>query len=187
MKVQMPESVDVFAFVTADLAGFIAVLGGLCPRTVDRPAALTLEEPVALHPAQQRDVGRQGTGLGLLLHHHRQVVKMELVTPTGMLPVLLAQQLDELGSHRGMLPVVGADLALERLHRPGLGAQGLVIPALDRGKPQYDPFSGDGVAPLPGGQLLELGLELAWGGRRGQKQSDNAEAKMRPPFVGAQG
>src|SRR5208283_2656446 len=118
MKVQMPESVDVFAFVTADLAGFIAVLGGLGPRTVDRPPALTLEEPVALHPAPQRDVGRQGSGLGLLLHHHRQVVKMELVTPTGMLPVLLGQPLDELGSHRGMLPVVGADLALERLHRP---------------------------------------------------------------------
>jgi hypothetical protein len=49
------------------------------------------------------------------------------------------------------------------------------------------PFSGNGVAPLPGGQLLELCLELAWGGRRGQKQSDNAEAKMRPPLVGSRG
>ena len=187
MKIQMPEAVDVFALVTADLPGFIAPLGRLRSRTVDRPPARPLEQAVAFHIAQQRNIGRHRAGLRLLLDQHRQVVEMKLVTPTGMLPVLLGQQFDELGIDRGMLPVVGADFAFERLHRPGLGAEGLVIPALDRGKPQYDPFSGDGVAPLPGGQLLELGLELAWGGRRGQKQSDNAEAKMRPPFVGAQG
>jgi hypothetical protein len=57
---------------------------------------------------------------------------MELVTPTGMLPVLLGQQLDEPGSKRGVLPVVGADFAFESFDQPGLGAEGFVIPALDR-------------------------------------------------------
>ena len=61
---------------------------------------------------------------------------MELVTPTGMLPVLLGQQFDEPGSKRGVPPVVGADFAFERFDRPGLGAEGLVIPALNRGKPE---------------------------------------------------
>src|SRR6266566_426347 len=131
MKIQMPESVNIFALVTADLPGFIAMLSRLSARTVDWPAARTFEQPVALHIAQERDVGRHGAGLGLLFHQHRQVVGMELVTPTGMLPVLLAQQFDEPGSKRGMLTVIGADFALERFHRPGFRAEGFVIPSLD--------------------------------------------------------
>ncbi len=93
MKIQVPESVDVFTFVTADLPAFVAVLGHLGSRTVDWPSAWTLEQAVVLHAAQQRDVGRHGTRFRLLLHHHCQVVKMQLVAPTGMLPVLLGQQL----------------------------------------------------------------------------------------------
>ena len=108
MKIQMPKSVNVFALVTADLPGFIAKLSRLSAGTVARPPASTLEQPVALHITPQRGVRRHGAGLGLLFHQHGQVVTVELVTPTGVLPVLLGQQADEPGSKRGVLPVVGA-------------------------------------------------------------------------------
>ena len=36
MKIQMPERVDILAFVTADLASLIAMLGRLSAGTVDR-------------------------------------------------------------------------------------------------------------------------------------------------------
>ena len=102
----------------------------------NRPTTSPLEQPVALHAAQQRGIGRHGTGLGLLFHHHRQVVAVKRVAPTGMLPVLLAQQFAESGSQRGMLAMIGADLALERFDRPGLGVEGFVIPAFDGRKPE---------------------------------------------------
>ena len=97
MKIQMPESVDVFALETADLPGLVATLGCLRSRTVNRSAAGALEQPVTFHIAPKRGVRRDGAGLRLLFHQHRQVVKMKLVTPTGMLPALLDQQVDELG------------------------------------------------------------------------------------------
>ena len=83
---------------------------------------------------------------------------MKLVTPTGVLPVLLGQQWNEAGMERGMLSVIGADFALEHFDRAGLGAEGLVIPALNGRMPEQDPFLGNGVAPLFGGQFFELGL-----------------------------
>ena len=97
MKIQMPESIDIFAFVAADLPGFVAPLGCSRSGTVDRPAARTLEQPVTFHVTQEGDVGRHGTGLGLLFRHHGQVVEMKLVTPTGVLPVLLGQQWNDPG------------------------------------------------------------------------------------------
>src|SRR5467141_1427720 len=88
MKIQMPQSVDILAFVTADLAGLITMLGHLSARTVRRPTASSLEQPVAFHVAQQRDIGRHGAGLRLLLDQHRQIVGVKLITPTGMLAML---------------------------------------------------------------------------------------------------
>jgi len=40
------------------------------------------------------------------------------------------------------------------------------------------------AAPLFGGQFLKLPLQLAAAGRRRQKRSDDAEAKVRPAFMG---
>ena len=154
---------------------------------MDRPPARTLEQAVALHVTQKRGVRRHGAGLRLLLHQRRQVVKMKLVTPTGMLLVLLGQPLDESGTEGGMPSVIGADLALKRLDRPGLGTKGSVIPPLDSGKPEKNPFSGNGMSPLFGGQFLELGLKLAASGRCSQKPSDHAEPKMRPALMGPEG
>src|SRR5207249_11230904 len=54
MKIQMPKSVDIFALVTADLAGLITMPGHLSARTVNRPAASALEERVAFHITDQR-------------------------------------------------------------------------------------------------------------------------------------
>ena len=101
-----------------------------------------------------------------------------------MLPALLDQQVDELGVERRMLAVIGTDFAPERFHRPGLGTKGLVIPPLNGGQPEDNPFSGNGVAPLFGGQFLELPLQFAAAGRRRQKRPDDAEAKMRPALMG---
>ena len=84
---------------------------------------------------------------------------------------------------RGMLSVIGADFALEHFNRAGLGAESFVIPALDGRKPEQNPFLRNRVAPLFGGQFLELGLQLASGRRRSQKRSDDAEPKMGPAFM----
>jgi len=65
--------------------------------------------------------------------------------------------------------VIGADFAFEGFDRPGLGAERFVIPALDHGKPEDHPVAGNRVTPLFGRQFLELPLELAARGRRGQK------------------
>ena len=83
-----------------------------------------------------------------------------------------------------MLAVIGTDFAFERLDRAGLGAEGLVKPALDGGHPEHHPFSGNGVAPLFGGQFLESPLQFPAAGRRRQQRSDHAEAKMRPVLMG---
>ena len=184
MKIQMPEAVDVFALVTSNFTGLITPLGRLRSQTVSRPAARPLEQAVTFHIAPERGVRRHGASLGLLFHQGGHVVKMKLIAPTGMLPALLDQQLDELGGERRMLAVIGTDFAPERFHWPGLGTKSLVIPPLNGGQPEHHPFPGNGVAPLFGGQFLELPLQFAGAGRRRQKRSDDAEAKMRPALVG---
>ena len=52
-----------------------------------------------------------------------------------------------------MLALVGADFALERLHRILLCVAGFVIPALDGGEAKLHPLAGDGMAPFFGGQV----------------------------------
>src|SRR5579862_620805 len=184
MKIQVPQPVDILTLVTAHFPSLVTLFRSLSARTVNRPPPGSLEQPVAFHPTQQRNIGGHRTGLGLLFHPHRQVVEMELVTPTGVLAVLLDQQLNQLEINRRMLPVVGADFALERVDRTGFGAQRFVIPPLDRREAENNPLSRNRMAPLFGGQFLELGLELASRRRRSQKRTDDAEAKMCPAFMG---
>ena len=112
---------------------------------------------------------------------------MKLVTPTRVLSMLLAQQFDQPGTQRGMLPVIGADFTFERFDRAGFGAEGLVKPAFQSRSPEDNRFPRNGVSPFLGSQFLELCLELASGGRRSQKRSNNAEAKMRPALMVPQG
>jgi hypothetical protein len=59
-----------------------------------------------------------------------------------------------------------------------------VIPPLDSRKAEDNPRSRNRVTPLFGGQFLDLGLELTSGGRRSEKRTDDAEAKMRPTLMG---
>ena len=104
-----------------------------------------------------------------------------------MLLVLLGQPLDELGTQRGMLSVIGADFALERFDRPAFGSEGSVIPAFNGRAPKDDPVSRQGMTPLFDSQFVELGLKLATVGRRGQKRANDAEPKMRPALMGPEG
>jgi len=80
--------------------------------------------------------------------------------------------------------MVGADFALECFNRPVFGTECFVIPALDGRESEQNPFTGNRMPPLFGGQFLELSLELASLGRSSQKRPDDAEAKMRPAFMG---
>jgi len=112
---------------------------------------------------------------------------VELVTPTGMLLVLLAEEFTQWGAPSRMGAVIGADFALEDVDGAGRGAQGFVVPALDGRAAQHDPRAAEGVAPLLSGEFLELLLEFAAGRGRGQERSDDAEAKMRPAFLRPRG
>ena len=105
----------------------------------------------------------------------------------GDIPLLVNYFLKKFAQARGRAPksiLPAAAELLERFHWPGLGTKRLVIPPLNGGQPEHHPFPGNGVAPLFGGQFLELPLQFAGAGRRRQKRSDDAEAKMRPALVG---
>ena len=150
---------------------------------VNRSAAGAFEESMAFHVAPERGIGGHRPGLGLVLDQNSQIVGVQLVTPTGMLPMLLGDQFDELGRQGGVLPVIGADLAFERIDGPDRGAESFVVPAFDCRPPEEDPGAGDRVLPLLGGQFLELSLELAARGRCSEERSDDAEAKVRPALM----
>ena len=60
MEIQMPEPVDIFVFIAADLPRFITALGDLGSRTVGRAAPGPLEQPVVFHITQDRDIRRLG-------------------------------------------------------------------------------------------------------------------------------
>ena len=81
--------------------------------------------------------------------------------------------------------MISADFAFERLDWTGLGTKRFVIPSFQGRASQQNPLAGNRMTPLFGGKFLELGPKLASVRRRRQKRSDDAEAKVRPPFVGA--
>jgi hypothetical protein len=58
MKIQMPQSIDILAFVTADLPSLDAMLGGLGAGTVHRTTARALDQTLNFHKAQHREIGR---------------------------------------------------------------------------------------------------------------------------------
>ena len=151
MKVQVPEAVDIFVFVTAHLAALEAVLGRLGARAVDRATAWAFAQAVGFHKAQDRGIRRLGPQVGLLLHQHQQVVGVELIAPVGMLPILGGQRLPEIEAQRRMLAGVGAELAPQGCHRILLFMERGVKPAFDRGEAEADPLSGDRVTPLLSG------------------------------------
>jgi len=78
---------------------------------------------------------------------------------------------------------IGADLAAEHADRIDPLLQGAVIPVLDSGEAEADGLAGGGMLPCAPGQLLDRGLQLAFGGRRRQQLSNYGEAQMRPPLM----
>ena len=180
MKIQMPEPVDVRVLEGTNLAGLEPSLGRLAARTMHGTAPGTFDEAVAFHEAHDRGIRRFRRQGGILLDQSRQVIGVQLVAPTGMLPVLLGQLRYQGGAQGRMLALVGADLALEHFDRTRLGGGRLLVPSLEGGEPQREPVASDGMAPLFIGQGLELRLQLAPRRGRRQKRSDHAEAKMRP-------
>ena len=88
MKVQVPESVDIFTLVAADLATLESVLSGARAGATGRTSPGTFEQALGFHETQHRSIRRLGVGLRCLLGQYEQVVGVELVTPVGMLAVL---------------------------------------------------------------------------------------------------
>ena len=76
---------------------------------------------------------------------------MQLVTPVGMLAILGSQQFAQLRTQSGVLALVGADLAAQRLHRILLLVAGSIKPPLDRRETKLNPLPGDGMTPFFGG------------------------------------
>src|SRR5262245_28062121 len=103
MKIQMPECMDVLALVAAHLAVLKTQFGRLRSRTVHGSAPGALEQAMALHEPNDRWIRSHGSKCDFLLHPHSQVVVVQLVTPTGMLPILLGQDFTELGTQGRLL------------------------------------------------------------------------------------
>src|SRR3954466_16012743 len=130
---------------------------------------------MAFHEAAHRDVSWHRAQFGLPLDEDGQVVEMKLIAPTGVLLVLSGNQVRQLWTDGRMGALIGADLALEHLHRAVLAPERFVVPALEGGAAQDDPLAVDRMVPFFSGQFLELKLQLAARGRRSQKRSDDAE------------
>ena len=108
---------------------------------------------------------------------------MELDTPTFVRGVLREHDLPHGVTDRVLPSGIGADLAAKHADRIGPLLQGTVIPVLDGGEAEADGLAGGGMLPCAPGQLLDRGLQLAFGGRRRQQLSDDGEAQVRPPLV----
>lgn len=98
MKVQMPEGIDVFAFITADLALLKPDLGLLRARAVGRTAAALFAQPLGFHVAEHHRIGGHRSQRGLPLGLHRQIVDMQLVTPTRVLAILRPEHFAQRGT-----------------------------------------------------------------------------------------
>ncbi len=102
-----------------------------------------------------RGIRRLGAQGGILGDPRHQVVGVQLVAPTGMLPVLLGQLRHQGGAQGRMLALAGTDLALEDLDRPLLCIEGFVIPPLDGRNPEADPLAADRMPPFFGRPFFE--------------------------------
>lgn len=151
VKVQVPQGAHILTLVTADLARLVAMLGPTGAGTVRGAATRALEESVRLHEAHDRTIGRDGPEGRIFLDPDREVVGMELVTPTGMLAVLADQVFADFGPEGRVLALVGADLASEGTERV-LRVAGGVVPAFEGRNPELNRLATDRMAPGPGGQ-----------------------------------
>ena len=172
--------------IAAHFPALETMFGGLSALTVERPTTRALAQTVAFHVTENRLVGRGLAQLRPLFQPGGQIVRLELVAPTGVLAVLGQEPLSDGRTEGRVLTLIGADFAAQGLHRVPLFMAGGVIPALDGGEAKLDPLARDGVAPFLGRQPLELFLELSpfWRGR--QQRADDAEAKAGPLLVRAQ-
>ena len=88
MEIQVPEGVDILAFVAANLTTLHAMLGGLGAWAVHRAASRAFEQSMVFHVAQDRGVRRSGSQGGIIFGQNRQIIGVKLVTPAGVLAVL---------------------------------------------------------------------------------------------------
>ena len=168
MEVQVPEGVDMLAFIAADFTALKAALGSLGSRAAGRTSARAFEEAVGFRETQNRSIGRLGSQLGVLFQDRQQIVGMELVAPVGMLLVLGGQLLAQLGAHRRMAALIATSLAPQGFQWILFFIEGDVIPPLNGRETKVGPLPANGMKRFLGGQFLEFGLEFSALGRRGQ-------------------
>ncbi len=89
VEVQVPQPVDVFGLEAAHFPVFKTPLRHLRSRTMRRSATRPLKEAVGLHEARNAGVGRAPAKRWLLLRRRGQIVRVQLVAPTRMLPELV--------------------------------------------------------------------------------------------------
>src|ERR1700741_3146550 len=85
MKIQVPQSINILALITADLPSLDAMLSELGAGTIDRAATWALDQALNFHETHNRGIGRSSAKGRFLLDQHGQVVRVQLVAPVGML------------------------------------------------------------------------------------------------------
>ena len=184
MKIQMPECVDVFAFIAAHFTPLETRLRSQRPRrTMRRPAPRTLHHAVSLQVPHHRIVRRHRAPVRMLRDGRREVVRVQPIAPALVRFVLLAERLREWVIETRMRPVILSDPTSQRTHRVRLRAERLVVPALDRRDRVADPLAANRMTPLLRGQLFQSDLQLTTRRRRRQQEPNHAEPKVSPALV----
>jgi len=184
VEVQVPERVDILALVRAHLASLVAGLGLVGAGTVSWTAPGTFEHPVVLEEALDRGVGGDGRAGRIGLQAGGQVVGVELVTPTGMSPVLGPQPLGRLGRDGPMGALIGAEPTRQRLDGV-LDVAGGMVPAFESREAELDRLAGERMTPGLGGQRAQPLVQLSGRRRSRQQLAHHAEAKVGPALGGA--
>ncbi len=187
MKVEVPQGVHLLALVTAHFSGREAQFGRLGPGTVHRAPSAAREQTVGLHEASHTAVAWTRAERRLLLHHHSQIVSVQLVTPLRMGAVLRGEFFRHRVRHRGEPAGVPADLPAQRPHRILFRLQGPVIPPLDGRDAKVHPLAAARMAPGLVGECPQPAVQLPTARRRGEQGTHHAEAQMRPALGGMNG
>lgn len=163
VTIPMPQAVDVFSLVAADLAIQQPRFGAIGACGLARCDALPLVETVRLHEAAQRVVAGHRPQIGSRLGERCQIVVMELYAPAVVRSVLCEQDLPHCAAHRGLLAGIGAQLAAQHAHRIAALLARAVEPPLDGREAETDRIARSGVTPLACRQGLDLGAQFAFG------------------------
>jgi hypothetical protein len=142
-----------------------------------------LLKPIYLAEAANGRVRRYGSQLSLRLREGHQVVSMKFDRPTFVRRVLGEQRLAHRIAHRCLQPGVGTYLAAQGANGIVPVPDALIVPSFDGREAETDRRAGDRVTPFLGGQLLDLGTQLARRRRGCQQPADHGKAHLRPPLM----